>query len=210
MNSIEVRKHRFDFIWKVLTVCTTVLGTIIVYFYQNFIIVPNAGEIVFIGVQTLCILLLITGIKFLYKDFKVLQDNDRRYEKEKRKINIAYNDIFFATKQCIIHASVHVFLLIVQSIYKVEWMKCFIPTQLSFFAAMFFSFIFLVIPFDRMYSFNVRKLHNPQNKSYNQQHKEYHKTIKINTNNFKAIRWGFYSVFWFNLWYLLFFTFRGI
>ena len=84
MDSLEIRKTRLEFIWKVLAVVITVLGTIIVYFGQNFVSVPNIGEVIFIGVESLCALLLLTGINYVYKESHTLQDdNAKKYEKEK-------------------------------------------------------------------------------------------------------------------------------
>ena len=211
MDSLEVRKTRLDFIWKVLAVCITVLGAIIVYFGQNFVSIPSAGEIIFIGVESLCTLLLLTGIAYVYTESDALQDDsDEKYKKEKNNISTTYNNIFSAVTLGGVCLSIQSICLVVHYMYGVEWMQCFIPTQQHLCITSAISFVFLLIPSNKIWELSSKTISQTEEITDVQNVVPTCNSIKIKTNKLRVLRWMFYSVFWFNLWYLIAFTSGGV
>ena len=203
--NLEVRKTRLDLVWKILAVCVPVLGAMIAYFGQTIIKIPTTGEMLFIGVEALCTLLLLNGIRYIYKESAALQDdNDEKYQRESEGITTAYNNIFYSVKANIIYTSVHMICLSIYSLKNIEWMQCFIPTQTHLFIALVVSVIFLLIPSNRIWEFSTTTSTQTYDVNVNaSQDIMPRKSIKIETNKLKALRWAFYSAFWFDLWYIL-------
>lgn len=211
MDDIEIRKTRLDFVWKVLAVCITVLGAAIVYFGQNSITIPTAGEIVFIGVEALCSLLLLVGIKYLYCDAKLLcDDNCEKHKDKKGDIGIAYNDIFFAAKTASIYLAFYSICLVVHCMYGFKWLQFFVPTQQHVFIIATTSFVFLIIPSNRVWTFSSNKVCTAKESPNMPKGLLSCKQISIETNKLKNCRWAFYSAFLFNFWYLISFVIRGV
>ena len=211
MDSLEVRKARLEFIWKVLAVGITVLGTIIVYFGQSFVSVPNTGEVIFIGVESLCALLLLTGINYVYKESNALQDdNAEKYEKEKNNISTAYDNIFSAVKSGVICFLIQSLCLVIYSMYGIEWMQCFVPTQQHLCITSAISFIALLIPSNKVWELSSKPITQTKEIPNEQNVMSVRNSIKIETDKLRCCRWAAYSVFWFDLWYLITFTSGGV
>lgn len=206
MSNTEVRTTRLSYAWKLCVAFLSIIGTTIVYFGQNFITMPNAGEIITVGFASFAALMFLICSKYICAELSTLKDdNNHTYQQKKVNIEKNYNDIFVGAKIGASWIGMHVLIMAIETLYSVEWLKFATPNKTGLMIAAISSLILYSIPKEKQLKIYCLDMQTKQEDSINQDANK-NKPRIINTDEIRNMRWTMYSMFVFELFYLICFA----